>query len=183
VAKLLGVIVVLFDSNSIDVRERISFNVFWSEEGVISISDGAAGGGATGRDGDCGAMATNKDGVFVAGALLDGAAIRDGIFGDGTLGEEVFMDLPAEDEPARIRSSNSSPACVRGAIFCSMVALIRLSPTRPLTTIVRPSMMMEPRSAIYPKTGRTWERLSAQATGLTLGSTANSSTTLPGVAP
>ena len=82
----------------------------------------------------------------------------DGAFWDGALGEGVFVDLPAEDEPARIRSSNSSPACVRGAISCSMVALARLPPTWPLTTIVRPSMMMAPRSVICPKTGRTRRR-------------------------
>ena len=32
---------------------------------------------------------------------------------------------------------------------------------------MRPSMMIEPRSVMWPKTGRTWETLSAQATGPT----------------
>ena len=170
VARLRGVIVVLFDSNSMDERARISSNFFWSKGEGISASDGVVGDGAFG-DG-----AAAREGAFVREAFGDGVA-RERVVGEG-----AFGDGPAEDA-AIIRSSSSSPACVRGAISRSTVALARLPSTWPLTTIVRPSMMMEPRSVMCAKTGRTWETLSAQATGPILGSTANSSTTLPGVAP
>jgi hypothetical protein len=81
------------------------------------------------------------DGPVVNGTFGDGDAtctgvFRDGVFWDGVVGEEAFVGRPALDEPARIRSSSSSPVCVRGAITCSTAALARLSPTWPLTTSV-----------------------------------------------
>ena len=59
-----------------------------------------------------------------------------GLAREGSRRGGAFGDGPAEDGPAIIRSSSSSPACVRGAISRSTVALARLPSTWPLTTIV-----------------------------------------------
>jgi hypothetical protein len=97
-----------------DARARISFNVFWSEAGGTSLSNGAAGDGASGRDGAFGDIAATREGVFVAGAFGDGTAawrgaLEGGIFWGRVAGEEAFVDRPAVDEPARIRSSSFNP--------------------------------------------------------------------------
>ena len=59
--RLVGVIVELFDSNSIDERARISSTLFCTEAGEVSVNDGVFG----------------RVGVFEA------AITRDGIFLDG----------------------------------------------------------------------------------------------------
>jgi len=77
----VGVIVELFDSNSMDPRTRISFNFFCSEAGEASAIDGATGGvgvfgarattgGAVGRvegtkAGAFGARATTREEFFL----------------------------------------------------------------------------------------------------------------------
>ncbi len=84
VAKLVGVIIELFDSNLIDERTRISFTLFCIEAGEVSVNDGAASRvgvfearAATGtsvirvegvKSGFFGARATTREGIFLDGA-------------------------------------------------------------------------------------------------------------------
>jgi hypothetical protein len=89
VTRLLGVIVALFDSNSMDACARISLIFFWSEEGDASANNGVAGDAAFG-DGTAA-----RDEVALEGAFGDGAATRDGAagdeaFGDGTATRDGF---------------------------------------------------------------------------------------------
>jgi hypothetical protein len=110
VTRLAGVIVELFDSNSMDERMRISFNFFWSEAGETTVSAGTAGEGIIGRDGVFGIWGSTREGLFVtetfwdrtAGAEAFGegvatitVALVAGAFGDGAVGEEAFIDRPA----------------------------------------------------------------------------------------
>jgi hypothetical protein len=77
----------LFDSNSMDERVRISFNLFCSEAGeASSIVE------ASGRVGVFGARATTGEGVgrvegTRAGAFGDRATTREGFFLKGEEGE------------------------------------------------------------------------------------------------
>src|SRR5688572_7404757 len=144
VVRLRGGMVVVLDSNSMDACERISFSLFWSE-----AEESSAGVG------------------FTAGAF-GGIAVRVRVEGRGNFGGGVLCCGLDEDGPDRIRSSNSRPACISGAISRSTLALARAPSTLPLTTIVWPSIIMELCSVMCPKTERTWETLSAQETEPTL---------------
>jgi hypothetical protein len=76
----VGVIVELFDSNSMDSRTRISFNFFCSEAGEASAIDGTTGGvGVFGARATTGEAVGRVEGTK-AGAFGARATSREGFF-------------------------------------------------------------------------------------------------------